>query len=140
MPSPFQRLVDSLRDSTSRLNTPPYQAEARQQDLNPRNLYDIDQEMQRTPPAQQDALAAEKQRITQLQTQQIMQAARQFQPQLASMLELPKIPSISDVIMQMMQGRQRPASFDRINGQRPMWQFNQERHDQPFTPLGGVRS
>lgn len=115
MPSPFQRLIDGLRDTSTRLNTPPYQQEALRQDLNPRNLYDIDQEMARTPPTQQDALAAEKKRITDLQTQQLMQAAQTFQPRLAQRLELPKIPSISDVIMQMMQGQQRP-NLPMING------------------------
>ena len=144
MPSPFQRLVESLRDSTARLDTPPYRDEAYRQDLNPRNLYDIDREMQRTPPAQQDALAQERKRISDLQTRQIMQAAQTFQPRLAQRLQLPQMPpaqgmgqtnSVADLMMRMQMMGQRPP----INGSRGMWQFNQERHDQPFMQFGGVR-
>jgi len=130
MPSPFDRLIHSLRDNNQRLNSPHYQSESNQDDLNPRNLYSIDQEMTRAPLSQQDTLMRERRRLEQMQTQQIMQASKNFQPQMAKSLELPKIPSFADVMMQMMGNRQPPPGIPGVSGA-------QVQRDQPYTGNNG---
>lgn len=122
MPSPFENFINSLRDSTQRLDAPQYAEERRLDDLNPRNLYNIDREMTRVGPDQRDILAQERRRLEQAQTQQIMRAAQSFQPRMEQMLQLPKIPTMAgpgayaDIIMKMMGRRQQPPGIPGVNG------------------------
>lgn len=80
-----------MRANIAELDTPAYQEEARQEDLDPQNLVMLNQEMgrrDRQHPRQQQILVEEKQRLEAVQAQQVQQAAQQFPMRLEQGLDL----------------------------------------------------
>ena len=79
MAGEYNRFVKSTRPQLAELSRPPYQAEAREQDMHPANMQSLQQAI-RDPrhqrPMQQQVLGDELKRIQGMQAQQVQQAAQ----------------------------------------------------------------
>ena len=98
MPNPFQRMVERLQPSMDSLDSTMATEERRLDDLNPRNLREIDWEMRqrdRQQPSQQATLSQERRRLEQVQGAQMQQAAQAFQQRLQQRLN-PRIGTPQD--------------------------------------------
>ena len=102
MPSPWQRMINSMR---VHVGGPGLDASQLRDDLDPQNLQAIDKEMgdpRSQQPSQQQILRAEKQRLEQVQNQQMKQAAQMFQQRLEQRLN-PRIGTPQDTNPQAAQ-------------------------------------
>ena len=102
VPSPWQRMINSMRVHTG---GPGLDASQVRDDLDPQNLQVLNKEM-RDPrsqgPSQQQILRREKQRLEQVQAQQMQQAAQMFQQRLEQRLN-PRIGTPQDTNPQAAQ-------------------------------------
>lgn len=88
--SSWSRLIKALQTGTQRLDQPQYVAERFRQDMNPRNFYDIDREMERNP--QREAiLGEERRRLEDMHRFMLMRAAKQFPLRLQQQLQPPPV-------------------------------------------------